>query len=135
MSLVSFTSNGREYEVRCQQDFVPPNVSLKELRDVVPQSVFKKSTVKGVYYVVRSITVSFAFFKFATCIDPLAAWLSARTLAFVVRWGLWIIYWSLQGLAWGGLWALGACFKCMYAVFLCLIVHQDTRLGTRCLAC
>ncbi|KAF8531018.1 fatty acid conjugase [Gautieria morchelliformis] len=107
MSLVSFTSNGREYEARCQQDFVPPNVLLKELRDVVPQAVFKKSTVKGVYYVVRGITMSFAFFKLAACVDPLAASLSARTLAFAVRWSLWIIYWTLQGLAWGGFWTLG----------------------------
>lgn len=111
MALTSLTSNAREYEARCQREFVPSNVTLKELRDAVPSTVFQKSTAKGVYYVVRSAAMTLLFYKLATRIDPLAALLSAHPVcAFGVRWGLWIVYWTLQGLTWGGLWTLGACW-------------------------
>ncbi|KAF8588440.1 hypothetical protein K439DRAFT_1335132 [Ramaria rubella] len=105
---MSFTSNAREYETRRQQAFAPPTVTLKELRDVVPKHVFRRSTVKGVYYVVRSVVMALALYKLAVYIDPFAASLHAsRMVAFGVRWGLWVIYWLLQSLAWGGLWTLG----------------------------
>lgn len=116
MTLLSFASNAKEYEARCQQDFVAPNVSLKELRDAVPKAVFKKSTVKGLYYVVRNALIAFALLKFARCIDALTASLSTSALDFVVCWSLWVIYWYLQGLVWGGFWTLGACARSMYAV-------------------
>ena len=120
MSLLSFTSNTREYEARCRRDFVPPNLTLKELRDVVPNTVFRKNTAKGVYYVLRDVLMALAFFKLATRIDPLVALFSRHTvLAFGARWSLWIAYWLFQGLAWGGFWTLGTCSGSMYAEYKC----------------
>ena len=105
MALAFLASEARKYEARRRQVFVPPSVTLKRLREAVPKDAFRKSTVKGVCYVVRSICMAGAFFRLATCIDPLAACLSAPP---AVRWGLWIVYWFFQSLAWGGLWTLGA---------------------------
>jgi hypothetical protein len=116
MALLSFTSNAKEYEARCQKDFTPPNLSLKELRDAVPKAVFEKNTAKGVYYVVRCVVMAFACFKLAEYIDPFAALLSAHpVLAFGVRWSLWATYWFVQGVIWCGLWTLGACARSIYA--------------------
>ena len=129
---MKFTSNAREYELRCQHDFFPSNLTLKDLREVVPATAFQKSTAKGAYYVLRNVTMAFVFFKLATCIDTFAALLSThQILAFGVRWTLWNVYWLFQGLAWGGFWTLGTCSRSIHVcVILLLMMHQVMRLGT-----
>ncbi|KAF8525205.1 fatty acid desaturase-domain-containing protein [Hysterangium stoloniferum] len=103
-----FTVDAQEYQARRQRDFVATDITLKELRDVVPKKAFEKSTARGVYYVVRSVALVFVFFALANSIDPSVRSSDIFPLAAsLIRCWLWTVYWFFQSLAGASLWVLG----------------------------
>jgi len=104
-----FTQNSQEYEERRRQPFIPSSFTLKELRVAVPKKAFKRSTVKGVYYVLRDVVLFTFFLWLASRIDTTVAALSGdhERIAKVLRWSMWLTYWYFQGLVGAGIWILG----------------------------
>jgi omega-6 fatty acid desaturase (delta-12 desaturase) len=96
--------DGPEFEARRNRKvFTPPNISLKLVREAVPQHLFLKSTPKSVFYISRHLLVTLAFFLFANWLDQ-----SIGNLLFKIP--LWILYSGWQGMAFAGIWCLGMPF-------------------------
>ncbi|KAG6864376.1 hypothetical protein C0991_010084, partial [Blastosporella zonata] len=101
--------DGPEYEARKRKGtFTPPNLSLKDLRDAVPPELFERSTFKSLYYIVRHLAFTCAFYYFATHINDIAQLAPDDPMAHsLVRATLWILYWGWQGVTIAGIWCLG----------------------------
>ena len=103
--------DGPEYEARKRRrTFIPPHLSLKELRQAVPQRLYERSTLKSLGYIFRHILVACFFFYVVNLFSGL-------TTAFLpwtnfLRPFLWVMYWGWQGMVFSGFWCLG-----MYAGF------------------
>ncbi|KAA1474447.1 hypothetical protein DENSPDRAFT_781704 [Dentipellis sp. KUC8613] len=101
-----------EYLERKRTDFLPPQITLADLHAVVPRELYKKSTLKGIFFVARDIGVSIVLYSAARHIDTLLQLLS-RSLRLnqaalqIVGYALWTAYWWFQGLALAGWWCLG----------------------------
>ncbi|OCH93320.1 hypothetical protein OBBRIDRAFT_326866 [Obba rivulosa] len=101
--------NSPEYEARRVKPFVPPTVTLKQIRDAVPKHLLKKDALLSSYYVARDVLLCITCFAFALSIEPAissnfggyvpmqAAWQMS-----LVRTTLWLIYWWWQGLVFAG---------------------------------
>ncbi|RDB28347.1 Delta(12) fatty acid desaturase [Hypsizygus marmoreus] len=106
--------DGPEYEARKRKGtFTPPNLSIKDIRDAVPPHLFKRSTSKSLFYVIRHLSFTYAFYYLATQIDTIAnliaggeapRYIFARRLISAT---LWISYWGWQGVTFAGIWCLG----------------------------
>lgn len=101
--------DGPEYEARKHKGtFTPPDISLKEIRAVVPPELFERSTIKSLYYIVRHLAFTFGFYYIATQIGSVARFMTDVPITQqVIRGVLWIIYWGWQGVAFAGIWCLG----------------------------
>ncbi len=99
--------DGPEYEARRKQGtFVPPNVTLKTVRDAVPAHLFERSTPKSLFYIIRHILVTYAIYYCGSKIDILPN-IVPFPLGKVISAPLWILYWGWQGMSFAGIWALG----------------------------
>jgi len=109
MFLSWFIGNSKEYTERLHKPFVPSTFTLKELRDAVPKEAFKKSTVKGFYYLFRDIAFCVLFLWMTTFIEPTVRGLfpNKPLVAFGAKWLLWAGYWWIQSLLGAGFWILG----------------------------
>ena len=74
----------KEYE----RIYEPPNFTLKEIKDAIPDELFEKSLAKSMAYLVANVGIVAATFYAATYIDKLPS-----PLGFV----LWPAYWWFQG--------------------------------------
>ncbi|KAI0640444.1 fatty acid desaturase-domain-containing protein [Trametes meyenii] len=102
-----------EYEQRKQRtQFIPPNISIKDVHAAVPRHLFEKNTAKSLFYVGRHVALSILFYLFAIHIDYIA-WNIASALNWglsgrsAVSWGLWALYWFWQSITFAGMWTLG----------------------------
>jgi len=103
--------DGPEYEQRKQKgSFIPPNISIKDVHAVVPKHLFKRSTSKSLCYILRHLAVTYAFHQLGLKIDSVTVssmnippiWHPVITASF------WLLYWGWQGMAFAGIWCLGA---------------------------
>lgn len=104
-----------EYEERKERaQFVPPTISIKDVRAAVPRHLFEKSTTKGLYFVGRHVALSMLFYLFATRIEQ-SSWEIACELGWsasgriIVSWVCWVLYWFWQSVSFAGMWTLGMC--------------------------
>ncbi|KIJ38494.1 hypothetical protein M422DRAFT_33273 [Sphaerobolus stellatus SS14] len=110
MELRTLLSDSPEYEERRKRRFSPPTFTLKELKDAVPKEAFGRNTFKGVYYIIRHLTIAGIFFWLASHIDTVTALLNSKeypALSKLSYWGLWMTYWFFQSLSGGAFWTLG----------------------------
>ncbi|KAF5391131.1 hypothetical protein D9757_003022 [Collybiopsis confluens] len=89
-----------EFTRRKSTPFHPPKViTWTELHSTLPKHLFKKSTVRGLGYVARDVSLAVMLYKFAWHIDSLP-------LNRILRWVLWIVYFNLQGIVLTSWWCL-----------------------------
>lgn len=107
--------DGPDYEKRKNRGtFVPPNIAMKDLHDAVPPHLFKRSTLKSLFYIIRHLAVTAAIYKLALQInvvtteidDNHSGWASLLVCT-LLRPCLQILYWGWQGMAFAGIWCLG----------------------------
>ncbi|KAF8909566.1 hypothetical protein CPB85DRAFT_1376244 [Mucidula mucida] len=108
-----------EYLKRKETPFSPPNVNhsschsilFKELRAVIPEELYEKSTLKGLAYVAQDSDAINVSLLYVAClrIDDIAHTLgSTHTWSCsVCKWTLWMLYWVAQSIAMAGCWCLG----------------------------
>ncbi|KAG5653713.1 hypothetical protein H0H81_011117 [Sphagnurus paluster] len=97
--------DGPEYEARRRKGtFTPPDLSLKDVRDAVPPHLFQRSTLKSLFYILRHLAFTYAFYYIATHIDCIAQAVTDGGLpgSSFVRSVLWILYWGWQGVTFAG---------------------------------
>ncbi|KAJ8454294.1 hypothetical protein ONZ45_g19361 [Pleurotus djamor] len=107
--------DGPEYEARKRKSaFEPPNIALKDVHNAIPQELFEKSTLAGLYYVTRHLLIMLVFYLLATKIDAILLMVSPDRTTYSgaliniwLRTMLWLFYAGWQGLAFAGLWCLG----------------------------
>ena len=109
-----------EYTARAQRapQLPPPPVPvpLAQLRAAVPARLFVRSTLWSLAYIIRHVACTYAIYALGTRIGWLndALGLGKAGAACAGRWalvgGLWTVYWGVQGLAFAGVWCLGALF-------------------------
>ncbi|PFH48439.1 hypothetical protein AMATHDRAFT_65424 [Amanita thiersii Skay4041] len=106
----SLFQDSPEYLQRLRTPFKPSKVTLKEIQAAVPNHLYRKSTLKGFFYIARDIACLLAVYQLGLRIDPFSNWLSQRLdghiAAQVVKWSLWATYWHWQGVIFAGLWCL-----------------------------
>ncbi|KIK51976.1 hypothetical protein GYMLUDRAFT_180686 [Collybiopsis luxurians FD-317 M1] len=101
-------NDGVEYEAKVGKPFVPPDITIKQVWEVVPKHLFKKSTAKSLYYTTRHLLVTYLLYVFAQNIDLVVSTLGGTPLAKqVLKVICWTGYWSFQGFAFSGLWCIG----------------------------
>ncbi|PFH53489.1 hypothetical protein AMATHDRAFT_54590 [Amanita thiersii Skay4041] len=101
--------DGPEYEARRKKTtFDPPNVTIKEVHDAVPNQLFERSTGKSLYYIARHIAVTYGLYYCGQQLDALSfGKVGAPLLHRFIRLLLWLFYWGWQGMSFAGIWALG----------------------------
>lgn len=90
--------------------FVPPDFTIKQIRDAIPEHCFVRSPLKGFAYIARDmLCLATTFYVFHTYVTPeLVPSKPARA-------GLWALYTFLQGLFGTGLWVIG--HECGHGAF------------------
>jgi hypothetical protein len=87
-------------------------VSISQIRGVVPRELFRRSTRTGLYYTARSVGFPILLWILSQHIDATADTLRLQTSSGILgtglRYGLWISYWWWQGITFAGIWCLGA---------------------------
>ncbi|KAL0570122.1 hypothetical protein V5O48_011838 [Marasmius crinis-equi] len=107
----SLFHDGPEYERRKKTPFVPPKVTLSEIRAVVPKHLHDKNTAKGLSFIVRDGTLAFLSYKLAAHIPRASLFIATRVhntalARSVVSGILWSIHWQCQGILFTSLWCL-----------------------------
>ncbi|KAJ7229756.1 fatty acid desaturase-domain-containing protein [Mycena haematopus] len=98
-----------EYLARKFTPFVPPNLTISDIRKAIPPELHKKSTARGLWIGARSILCVAAFYYVGTSIDSVtpvvAASLRLSSISTnILRFSLWVSYWFWQGIGMAGLW-------------------------------
>jgi len=113
---MGFFTDGPEYIERAQKDFVPSNITIKQVNDIVPKECFERSTPKALWYWGRDIGQSIVLWWMASKIEDVAVpfvksqgW--GSEVQFGVKWGLWSLYWVMQSISFAGMWLLGMYFS------------------------
>lgn len=104
-----------EYIARAQRaPHAPPAVPvpLAQLRAAVPARLFVRSTRWSLAYTLRHAACTYAIYSLGTRIGDMSAALARWGVGAGVRCALaavlWCVYWGVQGLAFAGIWCLGA---------------------------
>ncbi|KAJ1920164.1 hypothetical protein H4219_001537 [Mycoemilia scoparia] len=85
--------------VNYNETYVPPDFTIKELRDCVPAHCFKRDTLKSFSYVFADLAGIAALGYLATFIDS--------HLPSLLRIPAWCLYWVAQGIVGTGIWVIG----------------------------
>ncbi|KJA16240.1 hypothetical protein HYPSUDRAFT_207206 [Hypholoma sublateritium FD-334 SS-4] len=109
--MLSLFHDGPEYNKRKKTPFKPPQITLHEIHSVIPRELHEKNTLKALGYVLRDVICAITIYKLGGMIDAFAEYLIAdcgisSTVAPLVRWGLWALYWFWQGIILAGWWCL-----------------------------
>jgi len=100
-----------EYEQRRRRDFTLPHVPLSEIHAAIPKVLWKKSTIKGLYYVLRSVVWAVVFYHYTLSIPKATAFFELLEInSWLIRAAkllMWLLYWWWQGIAFASLWCLG----------------------------
>ncbi|EIN09269.1 fatty acid conjugase [Punctularia strigosozonata HHB-11173 SS5] len=104
-------SDAPEYEERKRRAFkAPTQVTISQVRAVVPRKLFERSTSTGLYFVARTIGYPVLFWLLSSYIGDIAhatrTYTRSPTLESCVRGLLWVMYWWWQGIAFTGIWCL-----------------------------
>lgn len=106
--------DGPEYEARRRKGtFIPPDISLKQLRDAVPKHLTERPTSKSLYYILQHIAITVGVYWLGLHIDStlhkfFITHPERKLLAdLFLRPVLWLSYWSCQGFVFAGHWCLG----------------------------
>ncbi|CAH1760051.1 12234_t:CDS:2 [Entrophospora sp. SA101] len=89
-----------EIDNKYERNYVPPNITIKELRDVIPPHCFQRSTLKSMSYLAKDLIAIMILAYGATFIDKYIASLPLRFLA-------WSFYWFWCGAFATGIWVIG----------------------------
>ncbi|KAI9472739.1 hypothetical protein LPJ78_001441 [Coemansia sp. RSA 989] len=89
-----------------EKDFVPPNFTIKELRDCVPKHCFKRDTLRSFSYVFYDLCAVAALAFGAAHIHMLPE---------IIRPFAWLAYWVSQGVVCTGLWVIA--HECGHGAF------------------
>ncbi|KAJ3912449.1 hypothetical protein F5877DRAFT_84796 [Lentinula edodes] len=63
--LSSAFADSPEYITRKDTPFMPSKITWNELHSSLPKHIFRRSTVKGVSYVVRDVTLAIVLYRLA----------------------------------------------------------------------
>jgi hypothetical protein len=108
---LSVFKDSTEYTKRKNTPFTPPKVTWNELYAALPKRVFKKSTIKGLSYVVRDVALAVVLYKLSWRMDWIVACVSKPLNASgiqtrVIKWILWTFYFNAQGIVLTSWWCL-----------------------------
>ncbi|KAG9286487.1 hypothetical protein G9A89_014653 [Geosiphon pyriformis] len=81
-----------------ERDYIPPNFTIKELRQAIPAHCFKRDTLKSFSYVISDLAVIGALAYAASYIDTY--------LPYTLRIVAWPLYWFFCGAFATGLWVI-----------------------------
>ncbi|KAJ7606173.1 delta-12 fatty acid desaturase [Mycena polygramma] len=101
-----------EYLKRRNAPFLPPDVTYKELRAVIPLELYEKSTLRGLLSLVQDAATVTALYALSLRIDTLAENLTHKfglpyPIFVALSFSLWSVYWVAQSIAMAGCWCLG----------------------------
>ncbi|TFK22251.1 delta-12 fatty acid desaturase protein [Coprinopsis marcescibilis] len=105
-----FLNDAPEYQRRVQTPFAPTKVTLAEIQAAVPKRLFGRSTFTALMYVFRDILCATVVYKLGWQIAPMingviiAGW--PDLAAYLLKCGLWGLYWYTQGIILAGWWCL-----------------------------
>ncbi|KAJ2742510.1 hypothetical protein H4S06_005711, partial [Coemansia sp. BCRC 34490] len=88
---------GAKQIVNPEKEFVPPNFTVKELRDCIPKYCFERDTLRSFSYVAYDLC-GVAFL--ALCANHISM------LPPLLRVPAWIFYWVAQGVVCTGVWVI-----------------------------
>ncbi|KAF8341432.1 delta-12 fatty acid desaturase [Cantharellus anzutake] len=110
LDVASLFYDGPEYTRRLHTDYRLPEITLKQIHEVIPKDAYEKDTLKGLSYVARDIAFATLFYQLAKYIDPFSASVGesyGEHAQFAAKWAMWSAYWWWQGICWAGIWTLG----------------------------
>ncbi|CAG8608056.1 7336_t:CDS:2 [Cetraspora pellucida] len=81
-----------------ERDYVPPNFTVKEIRQAIPPHCFERNTLKSASYIVKDLAVIAVLVYAATFIDTHLP----QTLRFIA----WLVYWFFCGAFATGIWVI-----------------------------
>jgi omega-6 fatty acid desaturase (delta-12 desaturase) len=90
--------NEKDQELIIENDWQLPEFSIKEIRDHIPNELFKRDLLKSSYWVVHDLFIVGALFYAATHI---------HRLPYKLQFIAWPAYWIAQGIVATGVWVLG----------------------------
>ncbi|KAJ7463514.1 fatty acid desaturase-domain-containing protein [Mycena galericulata] len=110
--LSAMFEDSEEYRSRKFTPFVPPDLTISDIRKAIPAELHKKSTAKGLWIGARSIICVAAFYYLGTTIDSVTPVIASSlrlgpTFTNILRSSLWVSYWFWQGIGMAGLWCFG----------------------------
>jgi len=115
--------DGPECEVRAnRKTFAPPDLSLKDLRNAIPQHLFERSTLKSALYISVHVFLTVLLYVCAERIPLILDQLSKtcnhpKVIHNLVQPILWVLYWGWQGMFFAGIWCLGQFQKLVPRLF------------------
>ncbi|KAJ7813125.1 linoleoyl phosphatidylcholine delta-12 acetylenase [Mycena olivaceomarginata] len=100
--------------------FISMDLSLKEIRDHIPDSLFKRDTFKSSTYLTRDLLFAGILLYVALRIDSVfdsanQSNIIPLSVSTPAHWICWATYWWFQGLVFTGLWVVG--HECGHAAF------------------
>ncbi|KAH7305962.1 delta12 fatty acid desaturase [Stachybotrys elegans] len=91
-------------------EFVPPDFTIKDIRDAIPKHCFERSALKGYSYILRDLAcLATTFYLFHNYVTP------DNIPSMPLRAGLWAVYTVLQGLFGTGIWVIA--HECGHGAF------------------
>ncbi|KAJ7757656.1 delta-12 fatty acid desaturase [Mycena metata] len=104
--------DSEEYLSRRFTPFVPPNLTISDIRKAIPPELHQKSMARGLWVGFRNVLCVAGFYYLGASIESvtpvIAAYLPFGPISTsLVRWTLWTSYWFWQGVGMAGLWCYG----------------------------
>ncbi|EIN09215.1 delta-12 fatty acid desaturase protein, partial [Punctularia strigosozonata HHB-11173 SS5] len=100
-----------EYQKRTKSDFKPSNVTIQQVRSVMPKELHQVSTAKGLYYTAQTIAFPVLFYiSFRYVNDWPLSYTSQQPnhlIPSIIHFVSLLVYWWWQGIALTGVFCLG----------------------------
>jgi len=125
--------DGPEFEIRAnRKTFAPPELSLKDLHNAIPQHLFERSTLKSGLYISVHVFLTVLLHVCAELIPLTLDQLSKtcnhpKAIQNLVQPILWVLYWGWQGMFFAGIWCLGQSKTLVPRLSFWRKINQDTR--------
>ncbi|KAH7868007.1 delta-12 fatty acid desaturase [Lentinula edodes] len=105
--LSSAFADSPEYITRKDTPFMPSKITWNELHSSLPKHIFRRSTVKGVSYVVRDVTLAIVLYRLAWFLEsPATVFFEPSNFLRLVKYVLWLFYFNAQGILFTSWWCL-----------------------------
>ncbi|KAJ2920623.1 hypothetical protein H1R20_g16471, partial [Candolleomyces eurysporus] len=106
----SLFNDSPEYIRRTRTPFKPTEVTLSDVRAIMPKDLFEKSTLRGMLVVIRDVACALLLFELAGRIDSFVqnalSWGLRASTAYALQFVLWLAYWFFQSIVFAGCWVL-----------------------------